>query len=90
MFNREQGESVSQFSVSERRSLSLEGIVTVGVVSTAMQTRARTNARGGRAGFLKSSEWETARAEIIQAIKDAVQRMERLSKSDSSHHRPLT
>jgi len=32
MFNREQGESVSQFSVSERRSLSLEGIVTVGVV----------------------------------------------------------
>ena len=30
----------------------------------------------GAAGFLKSSEWETIRAEIIQAVIDAVKRME--------------
>jgi ribonuclease J len=77
MFNREQGESVSQFSVSERRSLSLEGIVTVGlVVDSDGKLVSGPTIEVGAAGFLKSSEWETARAEIIQAIVDAVQRMQ--------------
>ncbi len=77
MFNREQGESVSQFSVSERRALSLEGIVTVGLVvdSDGKLVRGPT-LEVGAAGFLKSSEWENVRAEIIQAIVDAVKRMQ--------------
>jgi ribonuclease J len=76
MFNREQGESVSQFSVSERRSLSLEGIVTVGLVVDSDGRLLRgPSLEVGAAGFLQSDEWETAKYELSQAIIEAVDRM---------------
>lgn len=76
MFNREQGESVSQFSVSERRALSTEGIVTVGIVvdSDGRLLRGPT-LEVGAAGFLQSFEWETAKTELCQSIIEAVDRM---------------
>jgi ribonuclease J len=77
LFNRDQGESVSAFSVNERRSLSLEGIVTVGlVVDSDGKLVSGPTIEVGAAGFLKSSEWETARIEVMQAIVEAARRME--------------
>ncbi|HEY9677005.1 MAG TPA: ribonuclease J [Drouetiella sp.] len=77
MFNREQSESVSQFSVSERRSLSTEGVVSVGlVVDGDMRLVSGPTIEVGAAGFMQSSEWEMVRPEIEQAIIDAVARMQ--------------
>lgn len=77
MFNREQGESVSPFSVTERRSMSTEGIVSVGlVVDKDGKLVSGPTIEVGAAGFLKSSEWETVRGELRQAIIDSVHRMQ--------------
>lgn len=76
MFNREQGESVSQASVGERRSLSLEGIISIGlVVDSEGRLMRGPTIEVGAAGFLRSVEWELARPELVQAIVDAVDRM---------------
>jgi len=76
MFNREQGESVSQFSVSERRALSLEGIVTIGLVVDGDGRLLRgPTLEVGAAGFLQSFEWVMAEEELTQAIVEAVDRM---------------
>jgi ribonuclease J len=76
LFNRDQGESVTTFSVNERRNLSTEGIVSIGLV---------VNAKGAvvsgptidvtAAGFMLSPEWQKCRSELIDVILQTAKRI---------------
>ena len=75
LFNRDQGESVTAFSVNERRALSLEGVVTIGlVVDASGKLVSGPSLEVGASGFIRSKEWETARPEVLQAISETVAR----------------
>jgi mRNA degradation ribonuclease J1/J2 len=75
LFNRDQGERVTSFSVNERRSLSLEGIVTVGlVVTSAGELVSGPSIEVGAAGFLRSTEWETIKIEVTNNILENINR----------------
>jgi ribonuclease J len=79
LFNREQGERVTTASVNERRALSLEGVVTIGLSLTAGgEIASGPTLECGASGFLRSSEWLALEAELDGIIREAVAR----SKSD--------
>lgn len=81
-FNRDQGERVTTFSVNERRTLSMEGIVTVGiVVSSTGELVSGPTIEVNASGFLRSPEWEVAKIELTNNILDAIQRYSPNSKS---------
>jgi ribonuclease J len=74
-FNREQGERVTTYSVNERRNLSLDGIVTIGLVVTkAGELISGPTIEVNASGFLRSPEWEVAKIELINNILEAIQR----------------
>ena len=74
-FNRDQGERVTTYSVHERRNLSLEGIVTIGiVVSSTGELVCGPNIEVNASGFLRSPEWEVAKIELTNNILDAIKR----------------
>jgi len=75
LFNREQGERVTTASVNERRALSLEGVVTIGLSLTAGgEIASGPTLECGAAGFLRSSEWLALEAELEGIIREAVNR----------------
>lgn len=76
LFNREQGERVTTFSVNERRSLSLEGIVTVGlVVDSTGEIMSGPSIEVGGSGFLRSEEWAAVHDDLILSIEETVARL---------------
>ncbi len=75
LFNREQGERVTTASVNERRALSLEGVVTIGLSLTAGGDIASgPTLECGASGFLRSSEWRALEGELDGIIREAVNR----------------
>ena len=72
-FNKDQGDRVTTYSVNERRSLSLEGIVTIGlVVDHKGILVSGPSVEVSASGFLKSPEWLQTREELLEAIKDSL------------------
>jgi mRNA degradation ribonuclease J1/J2 len=73
LFNRDQGERVTTFSVNERRNLSNEGIVTIGlVVNKKGQLIDGPTIDVGGSGFMLSDEWQVAAADLRTAIVETV------------------
>ncbi len=78
LFNREQGERVTTFSVHERRALSLEGVVTISLsVDDRGKMLAGPNITSGASGFIYSNEWATTGNELVEAIKRTVEQFSR-------------
>jgi ribonuclease J len=75
LFNRDQGERVTTYSVNERRVLSLEGVVTIGlVVSDTGELVSGPSIEVGASGFRQSPEWEQAKAELSTAIVESIEK----------------
>ena len=73
LFNREQGERVTTASVNERRALSLEGVMTIGLSITASgDIVSGPTFECGASGFLRSPEWTTLEGELEGIIREAV------------------
>jgi ribonuclease J len=73
LYNRDQAESVTRFSVNERRSLSMEGVLTVGCIINAAGDLVQPPVLEGAAlGFTNSNDWKKAREELLANILDAV------------------
>jgi ribonuclease J len=73
LFNRNQAESVTRFSVNERRSLSTEGVLNIACVVDSRWNLLQPPAMEGAAlGFVRSDEWEGARYDLVRAIEEAI------------------
>jgi ribonuclease J len=73
LFNRNQAESVTRFSVNERRSLSTEGVLNIAcLVDAAWNLLQPPTMEGAALGFIHSSEWQRTSVELVQNIKDAI------------------
>ncbi|HEY9870116.1 MAG TPA: ribonuclease J, partial [Candidatus Obscuribacterales bacterium] len=73
LYNRDQGERVTTFSVNERRTLSLEGALTVGcVIDPSGNLVSGPTIEAGASGFLQSDEWQETRQELAALIREAV------------------
>src|SRR5262249_28356034 len=73
LYNRDQGERVTTFSVNERRTLSLEGVLTVGcVIDPSFALVCGPTFEAGASGFLQSSEWVDTRNELVELIGETV------------------
>ena len=78
LFNRDQGEQVTTGSVNERKTLSLEGVVTAGiVVDENGRLLSEPSIEVGASGFLRSTDWEREKPELIKAIIDTLNRFSR-------------
>ena len=74
-YNRGQEESVTAFSVSERRSLSIEGVLNVGIVlSPDWQLLQPPAFEGAALGFSKANEWMVLQNELFEAIQECIQK----------------
>jgi ribonuclease J len=74
-FNRDQGEQVTTYSVKERRNLSLDGVVTIGLVITSQgRLVCGPSIEVSASGFLRSPEWEVAKIELTNNILETVRR----------------
>ena len=72
-YNRGQEESVTGFSVSERRSLSMEGVLNIGLLlSPEWELIQEPCFEGAALGFTQSQEWKTLREELIASIGEIV------------------
>lgn len=75
LFNREQGERVTTFSVHERRALSLEGVLSISlVVNDRQEILAGPSIVTGAAAFMKTAEWQETHQALRQAIIEAIER----------------
>lgn len=75
LYNRDQGESVTSFSVNERRALSNEGVLTIAVLLTpAGEILQPPHLEYAALGFTNTPEWETVRADMLTAIEEVVAR----------------
>lgn len=84
LYNRDQGERVTTFSVNERRTLSLEGALMVGcVVDPSFNLVSGPIFEAGASGFLQSDEWRETREELAALIRETVAAY-RLSSDDLS------
>lgn len=69
LYNRDQGERVTTFSVNERRTLSLEGVITVACVVDGSGTLVSGPLiAAGASGFLQSLEWVETKEELSQLV----------------------
>jgi len=85
LYNRDQGERVTTFSVNERKSLSLEGVVTIGCALDARGNLVSGPViEAGASGFLQSAEWVSARQELIEAISECISISKQSGKEDVS------
>lgn len=74
-YNRDQAESVTSFSVNERRSLSMEGILTVGITMDSRGNLLKIPVLEGVAlGFSRCDEWLALKEDLIPQIQDIVER----------------
>lgn len=75
-FNRNQAESVTRFSVNERRSLSTEGVLTIAcVVDSDWNLMQEPAMEGAALGFVHSIDWQKARVELLHNIGEVVARL---------------
>ena len=73
LYNRDQGERVTTFSVHERKTLSLEGVVTIGcVVDSCLALISGPTIEAGAAGFLQSAEWLNTQQELTILIAQSI------------------
>src|SRR5581483_4016476 len=73
LINRNQAESVTRFSVNERRSLSTEGVLTIAcVVDQNWNLLQPPSMEGAALGFARSLDWERAREDLLRAIEETV------------------
>ncbi|MDZ4835947.1 MAG: ribonuclease J [Candidatus Melainabacteria bacterium] len=73
LYNREQGERVTTFSVQERRALSMEGVVTVSLaVNGEGKVVSGPSITAGASGFVKSKEWDDTRSDLRALILSIV------------------
>lgn len=76
LFNRDQGERVTTASVNERRALSLEGVLTIGLtVSKELALVSGPTLDYGAAGFLLSDDWEKLKDEIVLVAAEVAERI---------------
>lgn len=72
LYNRDQGEKVTTFSVKERIVLSIEGVVTIGiVVGTNRDLLSGPTIEANGSGFLRSETWQKVKADLHNAVLDA-------------------
>ena len=72
-FNRGQEESVTAFSVSERRSLSMEGVLNIGILlSPDWKMLQPPTYEGAALGFTQSHEWLQLKEDLLGLIEDAI------------------
>lgn len=72
-YNRGQEESVTAFSVSERRSLSMEGVLNVGIVlSSAWELMQPPAFEGAALGFSQANEWAVLQNELFDTIQECI------------------
>lgn len=85
LYNRDQGEKVTSFSVKERRALSAEGVMTIGiVVDNDLNMVSGPEIEAGASGFLKSQEWQDLKEEINQAILQIAQEIGQTQGKDAN------
>lgn len=85
LFNRDQGDRVTTFSVNERRNLSTEGIVSIGlVVDSKGSIVSGPVIDVGASGFMLSPEWQTCRVELIDVILETAKRVARPTGRDGT------
>lgn len=72
-FNRDQAESVTRYSVNERRSLSNEGVLSVAcIVDSDWKLLQPPTMEGAALGFANSRDWITIREELVAFIQEAI------------------
>lgn len=82
-FNRNQAESVTRFSVSERRSLSNEGVITIACMLDSQWKMVQPPTMEGAAlGFVHSQDWKATRKELVNNIIDAISRHSAVPNAD--------
>jgi ribonuclease J len=85
LFNRNQAESVTRFSVNERRSLSTEGVLNVAcLVDSKWNMLQPPSMEGAALGFARSADWEVVRTDLVQAIEEAVVRLRESRRTDGA------
>jgi ribonuclease J len=85
LFNRNNAESVTRFSVNERRALSIEGVLTIALVLDADWNMVQEPRMEGAAlGFVHSREWLKARAELLHNIQEVVNKQKEIEGSDTT------
>ncbi len=73
LYNRDQGERVTTFSVNERRNLSLEGVLSVVLaVDNSLVILAGPTLEGSASGFLQAPEWDGLAEELKAAVVNLV------------------
>ncbi len=83
LYNRDQGERVTTFSVNERRVLSLEGVITIAcAIDGAGNVVSGPVIEAGASGFLQSDEWKTVRDEVLKTVKDLIKNAKESGKED--------
>lgn len=74
-YNRGQEESVTAFSVNERRSLCMEGFLNVGIIlSPDWELLQEPVFEGAALGFSQTDEWLTVREDLVVSIEDCIQK----------------
>src|SRR5579885_2041066 len=69
LYNRDQGERVTTFSVNERKNLSLEGVMTIALaVDSQLNVLSGPVIEAGASGFLQSEEWIAVRGDLGQTV----------------------
>jgi ribonuclease J len=82
-FNRNQAESVTRFSVSERRSLSNEGVITIAcMLDPDWKMMQPPTMEGAALGFAHSQDWETTKKELVNNMVDAIARHKEVPTAD--------
>lgn len=82
-FNRNQAESVTRFSVNERRSLSTEGVLTIAcLIDSKWNLIQPPSMEGAALGFVHSREWGVARADLLHNIADVIAKHREVAGSD--------
>lgn len=75
LYNRDQAESVTSFSVNERRALSNEGVLTIAVLlSPEGDILQPPRLEYAALGFTNTPEWQAVRGDMLTAIEEVVAR----------------
>jgi len=76
LFNRDQGDRVTTYSVNERRNLSNDGIVSIGmVVDSSYKLVSGPTIEVSAAGFTLSPAWETCREKLVEVVKQTLEKL---------------
>ncbi|MBX9723671.1 MAG: ribonuclease J, partial [Candidatus Obscuribacterales bacterium] len=82
-YNSGQEESVTAFSVSERRALSMEGVLNVGIlISPEWNLIQSPTFEGAALGFTQSNEWKVLKEELIDGIRLVIEKHKLASESE--------